>query len=128
MLLLLTVHCPLLLVVQEAVPLTPLLQLPATVALATGLWLASCTTIVTVAVQSPVCWVPVPSKSPTCKGTGMGVKVRVGVCVRVAVGPGVFVLIAVIVKMGVGVRVGVEPGGFVGVAGGGVDAPSAGPI
>jgi hypothetical protein len=41
MLLLLTAHWPLLFVVQEAVPEAPLLQVPLTVALDTGLWLLS---------------------------------------------------------------------------------------
>ena len=110
----LTLHWPLVPVVQEAVPVIPLLQEPLTVAFATGLWLTSCTVMVTLAVHLPLWLLFVPSKSPICMVVGVGVEVRV--CV------------------GVGVRVAVDPGGFVavntgvGVVGGGVDAPSAGPM
>jgi len=44
-----TAHWPLAFVVQEPVP--PLLHEPLTVALATGLWLASCMVIVAMAVH-----------------------------------------------------------------------------
>ena len=89
MLLRFTLHWPLLPVVQEAVPLAPLLQVPVTVALDTGLWFTSCTVMVTVAVHWLPWWILVPSRSPTCIGVGAGVLVLVGV--RVAVDNGVFV-------------------------------------
>src|SRR3972149_4397391 len=99
--LMLTLHLPLLPVVQEAVPLAPLLQVPLTVALATGLWFASCTVMVTLAVHPPFWLVLNRSKSPMCMVVDVGVGVRVDVGVRVRV------------DVGVGVRVGVDNGVFV---------------
>ena len=100
-----TVHWPLLPVIQEAVPLAPLLQVPLTVALATGVWFPLCTLMVTLAVH----WLPwrllAPSRSPIC--TGVGVEVAVGVLVlvgvRVAMGDGVFVAGDTTVKVALGV-------------------------
>ena len=112
-----TLHWPLLPVVQEAVPLAPLLQVPMTVALATPLWFTPCTVMVTVAVH----WLPwrilIPSRPPTCIGVGVGVAVGVLVLVgvgvlvgvRVTVGNGVFV--ADDTDVGVTLGVGALPAG-----------------
>jgi len=64
-----TLHWPLTLVVQVAVPVVPPLQAPVTVMPATGAWLASCTIIVTVAFQFFLTVVLIPSRSPTWMGT-----------------------------------------------------------
>src|SRR6185295_19247820 len=90
--LLLTLHWPLLPVVQEAVPVAPLLQLPVTVALASGLWLASCTVIVTLAVHLVPCLVLAPSRSPICivvvtPGPDVGARVGAGPDVGVGADP-----------------------------------------
>ena len=95
---------------QVLVPVVPLLQVPNTVAFATGLWLASWTVTVTVAVHFLPWLVLLASKLPTC----MVVDIAVGVCV--GVGPGVEVRVAVGVGPDVGVSVGVGEGSGVGVS------------
>src|SRR5687768_1409953 len=109
--LLLTLHMPSLPVVQVAVPEAPLLHLPLTVTLASGLWFASCTVIVTLAVHKLPWMVLVASRSPMCI-----VVVPLGVDVRVAVGEGSAVGVAVgagsdfCVRVGAGLSVGVSVG------------------
>jgi hypothetical protein len=74
-------HWPLASVLQAPAPLVPLLQLPATKALATGFSSTSWTVTVTIAVQRPVGpGTLLPSKSPLWMlAPGIGVAVGVGV-------------------------------------------------
>jgi hypothetical protein len=110
---LLTLHRPALSVVQEALRAVPSVQAPSTVAPATGLWLPSRTSMVTVARQKLLFMLrQEPVRSHTCiwvllggAAVGVGVNVGAGVLVGVAVAVNVGVMTGVAVDTGVGVLV-----------------------
>ena len=123
MLFLMILHVPLVAVVHEPLPVSPLLHAPVTFAPETGALLPLTTLTVTVARHRLLVVLTfAPSRSPMCMTLGRGVFVGVGVLVATGVFVGVDVLVGMGVFVGVSVgvavfvAVAVGPGVLVGVA------------